>query len=199
MRYPNSFNCRGLAYWRNPAAPPKAPCAERIFMATNDRRLFALDAATGKACAGFGAEGYVQAIPGVKLSRPGGAQITSPPVVATGVVIVGSSIDDNQKVDETSGAVHAFDPLTGALKWAFDPLAKVRPAVRAGAANVWAPMSVDEARGLVFLPTSSASPDFYGAARPGNNGYANSVVALKAATGGGGLGVPDHPPRRLGL
>jgi quinoprotein glucose dehydrogenase len=183
MRYPNSYNCRGLAYWRNPAAPPKVPCAERVFMATNDRRLFALDAATGKACAGFGAQGFVQAIPGVKLSRPDGAQITSPPVVAAGVVIVGSSIDDNQKVDETSGAVHAFDPLTGALKWAFDPLASARPAVRAGAANVWAPMSVDEARGLVFLPTSSPSPDFYGAARPGNDGYANSVVALRAATG----------------
>jgi len=183
MNYPNSYNCRGLAYWRNPAAPPKAPCAERIYMNTNDRRLFALDAATGKACAGFGAQGFVQAIPGVKLTRPAGAQITSPPVVVGGVVVVGSSIDDNQKVDETSGAVHAFDPLTGALKWAFDPLTKVRPAVRAGAANVWAPMSVDEARGLVFLPTSSASPDFYGATRPGNGGYANSVVALKAATG----------------
>jgi quinoprotein glucose dehydrogenase len=183
LRYPNSYNCRGLAYWRNPAAPPKAPCAERVFMNTNDRRLFALDAATGKACAGFGSKGFVDAIPGVRLARPGSAQITSPPVVVAGVVVVGSSIDDNQKVDETSGAVHAFDPLTGALKWAFDPLEKVRPAVRAGAANVWAPMSVDEARGLVFLPTSSASPDFYGAARPGNNGYANSVVALKAATG----------------
>jgi quinoprotein glucose dehydrogenase len=183
VRYPNDFNCRGLAWWRNPAAPPKAPCAERIFMATNDRRLFALDAATGKACAGFGADGSVSAMPGLTLTRPGGAQITSPPVVASGVVIVGSSIDDNQKVAETSGAVHAFDPVTGKLKWTFDPLAGARPAIVAGAANVWAPMSVDEARGLVFLPTSSPSPDFYGAQRPGNDGHANSVVALKAATG----------------
>ena len=183
LRYPNSYNCRGVTWWRNPAVPANAPCAERIFMATNDRRLFALDARTGKACAGFGKSGFVDAMPGVSLSRPGSAQITSPPVVAAGVVITGSSIDDNQRQVETSGAVHAFDAVSGALRWSFDPLAGARPAIRAGAANVWAPMSVDEARGLVFLPTSSPSPDFYGAARPGNAGHANSVVALKAATG----------------
>ncbi len=183
IRYPNSFNCRGLAYWRDPAAPANAPCAGRVFMATNDRRLFALDAATGKACAGFGREGAVDAMPGAVLARPGGAQITSAPVVVAGVVITGSSIDDNQRVHETSGAVRGFDAVTGALRWTFDPLAAAGPGVAAGAANVWAPMSVDEARGLVFLPTSSPSPDFHGAARPGNGGHANSVVALKAATG----------------
>lgn len=183
LHYPNSFNCRGVAYWRDPAAPANAPCAERIFMATNDRRLFALDAATGKACAGFGQGGQLNAMPGAVLSRPGGAQITSAPVVVGGVVVVGSSIDDNQKVRETPGAVHAFDAVTGALRWTYDPLQAARPGIVAGAANVWAPMSVDEPRGLVFLPTSSPSPDFYGAARPGNAGQANSVVALHAATG----------------
>ena len=183
IRYPNDFVCRGVTYWRNPAAPPSAPCAERVFMATNDRRLFALDAVSGKACASFGVAGAVAAMPGIAVSRPGGAQITSPPVIVAGVLVVGSSIDDNQKVREASGAVHGFDPVTGALKWTFDPLAGARPAVIAGAANVWAPMSVDEGRGLVYLPVSSPSPDFYGAARPGNAGHANSVVALKAATG----------------
>lgn len=182
-RYPNSFNCRGVTYWRDPATPPAAPCAERVFMATNDRRLFALDAATGKACAGFGHAGVVDAMPGARLARPAGAQITSAPVVVAGVVIVGSSIDDNQRVHETSGAVHAFDAVTGALRWSYDPLSGADPTIKAGAANVWAPMSVDEARGLVFLPTSSPSPDFYGAARPGDAGHANSVVALHAATG----------------
>ncbi|MES2344242.1 MAG: pyrroloquinoline quinone-dependent dehydrogenase [Pseudomonadota bacterium] len=179
--YPNDYNCRGLAYWKNPAVPPGAPCAERIFMNTNDRRLFALDAATGKTCPGFGDGGMVVVMPA--LDDPAAAQITSPPVVVGGVVVVGSSIDDNQKVDELSGAVRGFDAVTGALKWSFDPLDSARPGIRAGAANVWAPMSADEARGLVFLPTSSASPDFYGAARPGDGGHANSVVALHAATG----------------
>jgi len=183
LRYPNSFNCRGVAYWRDPAAPPAAPCAERVFMAANDRRLFALDAATGKACTSFGGAGVVDAMPGAQLARPAGAQITSAPVVVAGVVIVGSSIDDNQRVHETSGVVHAFDAVTGALRWSYDPLSGAKPAIKAGAANVWAPMSVDEARGLVFLPTSSPSPDFYGAARPGDAGHANSVVALHAATG----------------
>ncbi len=183
IRYPNSFNCRGVTYWRNPAAPAHAPCAETIFMATNDRRLLARDAADGKACAAFGQGGELDAMPGARLARPGGAQITSPPVVVNGVVVVGSSIDDNQRVRETPGAVHAFDAVTGALRWTYDPLQGVEPGVVAGAANVWAPMSVDEARGLVFLPTSSPSPDFYGAARPGNAAHANSVVAVKAATG----------------
>jgi quinoprotein glucose dehydrogenase len=183
LHYPNSYNCRGVAYWRDPAAPAKAPCGERVFMATNDRRLFALDAATGKACAGFGQGGQVNAMPGIEIGRPGGAQITSAPVVMGGVVITGSSIDDNQRVQEASGAVHAFDAVTGALRWTYDPLAAAQPAVTAGAANVWAPISADLERGLVFLPTSSPSPDFYGAARPGNAGHANSVVAVHAATG----------------
>jgi quinoprotein glucose dehydrogenase len=183
VRYPNDDVCRGVAYWRNPAAPAHAPCAERIFMNTNDRRLFALDAATGRPCAGFGRSGWVDAIPDARLVRPGGAQITSPPVVVGGVVIAGSSLDDNQRVKETSGAVHAFDPVTGALRWRFDPLDGAGPGVTAGAANVWAPMSVDEARGLVFLPTTSPSPDFYGALRPGDNAHSDSVVALHAADG----------------
>ena len=183
IHYPNSFNCRGVAYWRNPAAPPRTPCAERVFMNTNDRRLIALDAATGRLCASFGHGGVADAMPGAQLGRPGEAQITSPPVVADGTVIVGSSIDDNQRVRETSGAVHAFDAVTGALKWSFDPLAGAGPRVIAGAANVWAPMSVDPVLGLVYLPTTSPSPDFYGVLRPGNNGHADSVVALHARTG----------------
>lgn len=183
VRYPNEFNCRGLAYWRDDAAAAGAPCAERVFMNTNDRRLIALDAATGKACATFGNGGTVDVAQGVTLSRKGEMQITSPPVVIRDVVVVGSSIDDNQKVREVSGAVRAFDAHTGAFRWSFDPLANADPGVVAGAANVWAPMSADEGRGLVFLPTSSPSPDFTGEARNGSDGWSTSVVALDAATG----------------
>jgi quinoprotein glucose dehydrogenase len=183
VRYPNDFTCRGVAYWRDPTAPPTAPCAERIFLNTNDRRLFALDAASGRTCAMFGVGGAVDVAPGVVLARPGEMQITSPPVVTHGVVIVGSSIDDNQRVKEVSGAVRAFDARTGAARWSFDPLANAAPGVIAGAANVWAPMSVDEARGLVFLPTTSPSPDFWGGMRNGSNGNADSVVAVHAETG----------------
>jgi quinoprotein glucose dehydrogenase len=181
--YPNSYNCRGVAYWTDPAAPAGAECAARIFMNTNDRRLFALDAATGKPCAGFGQGGAVDVAAGVQLHRSGEMQITSPPVVAGAVVVVGSSIDDNQRVQEVSGAVRAFDARTGRQLWSFDPLAGAKPAITAGAANVWAPMSVDEARGLVFLPTTSPSPDFWGGLRPGDDGDADSVVAVRAQTG----------------
>jgi quinoprotein glucose dehydrogenase len=183
VRYPNGLTCRGVTYWRDPTAPPNAPCAERVFIGTVDRRLIALDAASGARCAGFGRAGTVDVGAGLTLERPGQMQITSPPVVARETLIVGSSIDDNQRVRELSGAVRAYDVRTGALKWRFDPLASAGPGFTAGAANVWAPMSADEARGLVFLPTSSASPDFYGAARPGDGGQANSVVALDAASG----------------
>jgi quinoprotein glucose dehydrogenase len=181
--YPNSFVCRGVTFWRDPAAPADAPCAARILTATNDRRLFALDAATGRPCAGFGAGGAVDVGAGMALQRKDDVQITSPPVVVRGVVVVGSSIDDNQNVREVRGAVRGFDVRSGAPRWTFDPLASADPTVAAGAANVWAPMSYDEARGLVFLPTSSASPDFWGGARNGSDGHANAVVALEAATG----------------
>jgi len=181
--YPNSFACRGVAYWRDPAAPPSAECSERIYMNSNDRRLFALDARTGALCPGFGRSGVVDVAAGVQLHRNGEMQITSPPVVAGEVVVVGSSLDDNQRVDEVSGAVRAFDLRSGALRWTFDPLAGASPAIRSGAANVWAPMSVDAARGLVFLPTTSPSPDFWGGLRPGNDGHADSVVAVRADNG----------------
>jgi quinoprotein glucose dehydrogenase len=180
LDYPNSFNCRGVAFWRDPR--PGAACPERIFLNTNDLRLIALDARTGRPCESFGAHGVVRIVPEKAPVRRAGMQITSAPVVADGTVIVGSSIDDNQRVDEVPGAVSAFDAQTGAPKWHFDVLSG-SPHIRAGAANAWAPMSVDEKRGLVFVPTSSPSPDFWGGMRPGNDKYADSVVALRIADG----------------
>jgi quinoprotein glucose dehydrogenase len=179
----NGFNCRGVTAWTDPAGPSDAPCAARVFMGTNDHRLVALDLATGRPCAGFGENGVVTVDPGMALRWPGEFQITSPPVVAGGAVIVGSAISDNVRVEAPSGAVRAFDVRTGALKWMWDPIERADPARREGHANVWAAMAVDEARGLVFLPTTSPSPDFFGGLRPGDNRHANSVVALEAATG----------------
>ncbi|HEY0106327.1 MAG TPA: pyrroloquinoline quinone-dependent dehydrogenase, partial [Rhizomicrobium sp.] len=176
IRYPNDYVCRGVAY-----------AAGRIYLNTADRRLIALDAKTGKPWAGFGTAGTVVIPPGEqregRTRRFGRIHTTSAPVVTHGLVIVGSAIDDNQKVDELRGSVHAFDAATGALKWRFDPLADRKPPFRAGAANVWAPMSVDEARGLVILPVSGASPDFFGGLRAGSGTYANAIVALHVADG----------------
>jgi quinoprotein glucose dehydrogenase len=185
QRPANRFNCRGVAHWIDPQAAEGAACRSRIFMGTNDFRLISLDAKTGRPCAGFGADhgkdGEVAIDPGMTLAWPGEFQITSSPVVGRDVVVVGSSIADNVRVDAPLGTVRAFDARTGAARWQFDPLNHT--GIEAGHANVWAPMSFDERRGLVFLPTGSASPDFWGGKRPGNDEHANSVVALKIETG----------------
>jgi quinoprotein glucose dehydrogenase len=107
-------------------------------------------------------------------------QVTSPPAVIDGLVIVGSAIADNSRIDEPTGEVRAVDARTGALRWTWDPLAS---SPRAGAANAWSRIRVDAERHLVFIPTGSASPDYYGGLRPGDNRDANSMVALDAKTG----------------
>jgi quinoprotein glucose dehydrogenase len=187
----NMFACRGVAVWHGPAGA--GPCSQRILTATADRRLIALDLKDGKRCADFGQDGAVRIDPGKPLLWPGEFQFTSPPAVIGDLVILGSSIADNARVDAPRGTVRAFDVRTGALRWAWDPVPERADDPDAaswgdgwrttGAANVWAPIAIDEARGLIFLPTTSPSPDFYGGLRPGDNRRADSVVALKADTG----------------
>ncbi len=176
----NRYNCRGVAWWLDDQAAANAACRSRIFMGTNDFRVIALDARSGIPCVDFGTAGEIKLETG-SLDWPGEFQITSAPVVSRGVVIVGSAISDNRRVEAPLGTVRAFDVRTGRPRWSFDPLK--HDGIVAGHANVWAPMSADEDRGLVFLPTSSPSPDFWGGKRPGNNEHANSVVALRAETG----------------
>src|SRR5690606_32722061 len=106
---------------------------------------------------------------------------TSPPAVVRDLVVAGSSIGDNWNADTGSGAVRAFDARTGALAWTWDPIP--REPGRVGAANAWSIISADEERGLIFVPTTSPSPDFFGGNRPGDTRHANSVVALHAETG----------------
>ncbi|MDH4323558.1 MAG: pyrroloquinoline quinone-dependent dehydrogenase [Betaproteobacteria bacterium] len=188
------YASRGVAYWRDAAATTGQTCVRRIFLGTIDARLIALDAATGKPCAGFGRDGQVDLTEGVRLRSRRDYGVTSPPAVIAERIVVGSAIGDNRAVEQERGVVRAFDARSGALVWRFDPvpLDPADPARRAwrpeqadrtGSGNVWAPISVDEARGLVFIPTSSASPDYYGGERLGSNVYADSVVALRGATG----------------
>ncbi len=141
-----------------------------LFLGTLDARLIALDAARGtlrwQVSLGDG-------------KPDGNFQVTSPPVVAGSTVIVGSAIGDNGRAAMPAGTVRAFDTKTGKPKWSWNPT----PPGRTGAANAWSLLSVDPARDMVFIPTGSASPDFYGGLRPGDNRHANSVVALRASTG----------------
>jgi quinoprotein glucose dehydrogenase len=121
-------------------------------------------------------------------------QLTSPPAVIKGTIVTGSSIADNNRTNAASGEVRAYDARTGALRWSWDPVPRdsTDPAWTTwrgamghttGAANAWSVIAADSARDLVFVPTGSPSVDYYGGERPGDNRYANSIVALRASTG----------------
>lgn len=173
---------RGLATWVDSRRDRSAPCRRRLFEATIDARLIAVDAATGAACADFGKNGEVSLrdVPGF---HPGWYHMTSPPAVVDDVVVVGSSIDDNTRVDMPGGVVRGFDARSGELKWSWDPIPPNTDGFRSGAANAWTIMTVDPARHMVYVPTGSASPDYFGGLRAGDNKWANSIVALRAETG----------------
>jgi quinoprotein glucose dehydrogenase len=172
---------RGLAAWRNPEAED---CRLTLFEATLDARLIALDAATGEPCRAFGDHGQV-GLGDVTSFRAGWYHMTSPPLVLDGVVVVGSAINDNIRADMPAGTVRGFEARTGKLLWSWQPLEQPKDANIwvTGAANAWSIMSADPKRHLAFVPTGSASPDYYGGLRPGDNRWANSVVALDVRTG----------------
>ena len=194
----NQFTCRGVSYWHDANPSEAALCNSRLLMGTVDSRLIALDAKTGALCTDFGQlegeAGQVHIEPSISLRWPGEFQITSAPAIIGNRVITGSAIGDNLRTKAPLGTVHAFDVRTGERQWVFNPIPQ-NPADPAndswsgdsakltGHANVWSTIAVDEARGLIFLPTSSPSPDYYGGNRIGDNRYANSVVALNAETG----------------
>ncbi|MDP8981499.1 MAG: pyrroloquinoline quinone-dependent dehydrogenase [Acidobacteriota bacterium] len=168
---------RGVSAWTSNTG-------SRIVMGTIDARLIALDAKTGKLVAEFGDKGQIDLTANIELRDRGQYQLTSPPAIVKDVIVVGSSIGDNRAADVERGIVRGFDARTGKLLWTWDPIpwaAHNHP--RTGAANAWSVISADVERGLVFIPTGSASPDFYGGQRPGDNKWANSVVALRATTG----------------
>jgi quinoprotein glucose dehydrogenase len=187
---------RGVSAWLDQAAEPGMPCRRRIFVGTLDARLIALDASSGKRCAGFGDHGEVRLNLDVRTTSGDWViyTITSPPVIVNDVVVVGSAIGDNQKVESELGIIRGLDARSGAELWRWDPVprndtdpawAAWQPdeALKNGSANAWAPLAADAELGLVYVPTGSASPDFFGGERQGDNRYANSLVALRARNG----------------
>ena len=182
------FQHRGVAYWQSKEGEER-----RILFGTFDGRLIALDAKTGKPSSNFGKDGTVDLRAGAADAFPSAEySVTSPPAIYQDLVIAGAAVPEYPSKGP-SGVVRAFDVRSGKLVWTFHTIPHPGEAGhetwqedawqdRTGA-NVWSIMSVDTDRGLVFLPVGSASYDFYGADRKGMDLFANSLVALDAATG----------------
>lgn len=187
---------RGVTSWIDPDALGDSACRHRIFVGTLDARLIAVDAADGTPCAGFGDNGEIYLNRDIRLDEDEWINytVTSPPVVVDDLLVIGSAIGDNRMVESELGIVRGIDARTGDERWRWDPIPRdaVDPAYtgwqaeearKNGSANAWAPLAADAELGLVYVPTGSASPDFYGGEREGDNVYANSLVALRASSG----------------
>ncbi|QSI33910.1 membrane-bound PQQ-dependent dehydrogenase, glucose/quinate/shikimate family [Variovorax sp. RKNM96] len=199
------LTCRGLSYYAGSAAQPAAAsapspspsapagdCDAKLFMPTADGRVLALNPENGKPCLAFGGgSGQIDLwknMPNVSL---GAYYSTSPVVVTRSLIVVGGTVLDNVSTKETSGVIRAFDVNTGALVWNWDsgnpeetaPIAADRT-YTVNSPNSWSISSVDEALGLVYVPTGNQPPDQWGGKRTeGAERYSSSVVALDLASG----------------
>lgn len=184
-------NCRGVTYYKLEDVADGAQCKERIFTATTDARLIAVDKDTGLPCEDFGNDGQISLLAGMGEVKPYYYFVTSPATVASGVLVVGGWVMDNQEVEEPSGVVRAYDPKTGKLAWAWDigregntQMPPDGESYTRGTPNVWSLTSADDELGLVYLPTGNATPDYFGAHRTdAMEKYASSIVAVDATTG----------------
>ena len=175
---------RGVVYWDSGN--------ERRIFVTAGRRLYALDATTGAPIRAFGDSGSVDLAAGLSRDIADAYLVaTSPGAIYKDLLIQGMRVGEEE--GSAPGDVRAYDVHTGAIRWTFHTIPHpgefgydTWPAgawKTAGGTNSWAGMSVDTARGIVYVPTGSATPDFYGGARAGSNLFANSLIALDATTG----------------
>lgn len=186
---PGQPSLRGVEYW-----PGDGDTPPRLFFGTRDGRLFALDAASGKPAAGFGQNGVVEmktpdVLNGQTVRQYG---MTSPPIVWKNLVITGSAVQEFPPRG-AAGDVRAWDARTGALVWTFHSVPRPGEpfhetwgtdgaAARSGV-NVWGFLTLDAARGIVYMPFAAPSFDRFGGDRPGDNLYSSTLVAADAATG----------------
>ncbi|MHC9058207.1 membrane-bound PQQ-dependent dehydrogenase, glucose/quinate/shikimate family [Pantoea sp. y20] len=192
--------CRGVSYYeetpvaaQDSAANP-AICRKRIFNATTDAQLIALDADTGKPCADFGQNGVVDLHANMGEVRPHALMQTAAPLVAGKLVIVGGSVMDNGfNSGNPSGVIRAYDVQSGRLVWNFDPANPDNTAPIAAGQNypqdtpvAWGTLSADLKNGLVYVPFGNASPDEVGIERDPNSNtekFRDALVALDLQTG----------------
>ncbi|MBL7236532.1 glucose/quinate/shikimate family membrane-bound PQQ-dependent dehydrogenase [Novacetimonas hansenii] len=185
------LTCRGVSYHEAPADAAPAECAQRIFLPTNDGRLFALDAHSGARCHGFGTDGEIDLKDGMTVKTAGFYEPTSPPVVTDNMVIVSGAVTDNYSTHEPSGVTRGFDVNTGELKWAFDPgnpdpneMPSEHHHFVPNSPNSWITSSYDAHLDLIYIPMGVQTPDIWGGNRNADSErYASSIVALNASTG----------------
>jgi len=192
--------CRGVSFYDagNPAADSSAAqpalCRKRIYNATTDAKLVALDADSGKPCADFGQNGVVDLHANMGEVRPHALMQTSAPLVAGNLVIVGGSVMDNGfNRGNPSGVIRAYDAVSGRLVWNFDPAQPEATQPIAADATypqdtpvAWATLSADLKNGLVYVPFGNASPDEVGIERDPNSNtekFRDALVALDLKTG----------------
>jgi quinoprotein glucose dehydrogenase len=179
--------CRGVSFYQAPAGT--IDCQRRIIVPTRDGRLFALDAETGQPCRGFGTNGVISLLDGLRPVTAGFAYTTSPPAVVSDTLVLGSMVLDGYTTEEPAGVIRGFDAITGALRWAWDPGAaeenpKPGVAYSRGSPNAWSVLSADPLLGLVYVPMGNATPDFVDQHRSRfDDRYSSAVVALDAKTG----------------
>ncbi len=178
---------RGVAAWHDNGKL-------RIFI--NSRyRLICLDAATGKPVNSFGNNGIIDLSQGLiwPINKLHYTE-TSPPVIYKDIVIVGNGVGDRLVYhNDPPGDVRGFDARTGKQLWSFHTIPQAGELGNdtwgkqswkfTGHTNVWAPMTLDPGKGLLYLPVSTPSNDFFGGGRPGNNLYGEALVCLDASTG----------------
>ncbi len=179
---------RGLMYWEDKKGTDK-----RIFYGAASR-LYAVNAEDGSLIKDFGTNGSIELKEGLDIpkSQDGSLILKTPGVIFNDLVIIGMSLSED--ADALPGHVRAFDVITGKRKWIFHTIPQPgefgydswedKDAWKnIGGANNWTGMSLDEERGVIYVPTGTASPDFYGGTRTGSNLFANSIIALDASTG----------------
>ncbi len=177
---------RGVSYW-----PGDRDHIARVLF-TAGARLFALDAATGVPIPSFGDDGSVNLREGLGRDVTGlSVRARTPGTIYRNLLIQGTSLSEGPR--SAPGHVRAFDARTGAMEWIFHTIPHPGEYgydtwpedayLRSGGANAWTGFSLDQKRGIVFLPTGSAAFDFWGGDRKGENLFANTLLALDAATG----------------
>jgi quinoprotein glucose dehydrogenase len=188
---PYGATCRGVVYYKNPAAAAGTVCATRILEGTLDARLIAVDAETGKPCPDFGKDGAVDLTEGIGETVPGWYGNVAAPTIVRGIVVMGAQVQDGQALDAPSGVIRGYDAVTGKLAWAWDmghPDWNGAPppgqTYSRGTPNMWTSAAGDEELGYVYVPLGNAAVDYYGALRkPYEDEYNSSLVAIDVTTG----------------